>query len=76
MTLAAVVGVGGAGGEALVAWVAAGFEARGYGGEAGSQVILGEGEEGGLGAVLGGFDGLRDLVKSLPDARVGAAHGL
>lgn len=34
-----------------------------------------ESEEGGAGAVLGGVDGLGDLVEGLADARVVVAHG-
>ncbi|KAI4121068.1 MAG: hypothetical protein LQ347_006965 [Umbilicaria vellea] len=60
-----------AGGEA---GRAGGLEAGVEGGEAGVEVVLGEGEEGGLGALVGGFEGLGDLVEGLPDARVVAAH--
>lgn len=62
-----------AGGEA---WRAGGFEAGVDGGQAGGQVVLGEGEEGGLGGLVGGFEGLGDLVEGLADARVVAAHGV
>ena len=60
-----------AGGEA---GGAGGLEAGVEGGEAGVEVVLGEGEEGGLGRLVGGFEGLGDLVEGLPDAWVVAAH--
>ena len=50
------------------------FEAGAEGGEAGRDVVFGEGEEGGLGGEVGGFDVLGDLVEGLPDAGVGGAH--
>lgn len=62
-----------AGGEA---GRAGSFEAGVDGGEAGGEVVLGDGEEGGLGGLVGGFEGLGDLVEGLPDARVVAAHGV
>lgn len=43
--------------------------------EAGGEVGLVKGEEGGAGGVLGRVDGLGDLVEGLPYAGVGAAHG-
>ena len=36
--------------------------------------MFGEGEEGGLGREVGGFDVLGDLVEGLTDAGVGGAH--
>lgn len=51
------------------------FEAGAQGGEAGRDVVFGEGEEGGLGREVGGFDVLGDLVEGLTDAGVGGAHG-
>lgn len=42
--------------------------------EAGVEVGLSEGEEGVASGVLGGLDGLGDLVEGLTDTRVGAAH--
>ena len=50
------------------------FEAAAQGGEAGGDVVFGEGEEGGLGGEVGGFDVLGYLVEGLPDAGVGGAH--
>lgn len=56
------------------AGLAGGFEAGAQGGEAGRDVVFGEGEEGGLGREVGGFDVLGYLVEGLPDAGVGGAH--
>ncbi len=50
------------------------FEAGAQRGEAGGDVVFGEGEEGGLGCEVGGFDVLGDLVEGLADAGVGGAH--
>lgn len=56
------------------AGLAGGFEASVERVEAGGDVVLGEGEEGGLGGEVGGFKVLGDLVDGLADAGVGTAH--
>ena len=58
------------------AGLAGGFEAGTQGREAGGDVVLGEGEEGGLGGEVGRLDVLGDVVEGLADAGVGGAHGL
>ena len=56
------------------AGLAGSFEAGTQGGEAREDVVFGEGEEGGLGGEVCGFDILGDLVEGLADAGVGGAH--
>lgn len=58
------------------AGLAGGFETGAQRGEAGGDIVFGEGEEGGLGREVGRLDVLGDLVEGLPDAGVGGAHGV
>ena len=55
--------------------LAGSFEAGLHGREARRDVVLGEAEEGSLGAKVGGFEVLGDLIEGLADAGVVAAHG-